>query len=114
MTVNVPFDDDMIQFFVSPWWVKNDNPAGSVRQGDLVYVFAPHVDQVPATLRMAGRETPTDHSTGLYEIKPLDVSQRLKPTALPVAAMPLYQDEVIVYTEPKGGQPSSYLQAGPR
>ena len=88
------YPDDCIQSLVDPetWWISNAE--NRVVKGSLNYAFVPHVDQTPYTFTMKGRTQPTEHDKADVVISPLKVDQPLKQIDLPVAAMPLYKEEV--------------------
>lgn len=88
------YPEDSLQSIVapSPWWRANES--NKLCRGALVFSFAPHVDQVPYTFEPIGRKTATEHDSAIVSVSPLKVSQPLKTTALPVAAMTLHEGEV--------------------
>jgi len=86
--------EDSIQFAlsISPWW-EIDEKFGYQR-GRLVETFIPHVGQLPYTLVPTGRAEPTEHKYAKVKIEPLRVSDPHSSTKLPIAAMPLYGNEI--------------------
>lgn len=88
------FPDDCVQSIVGgqSWWVKDDTQR--VSRGALLFAFAPHVDQLPYAFEPVGRTEATRHDSAIVKVTPLRVDQPLRPTALPVAAMPLHEGEV--------------------
>ena len=88
------FPDDSLQSLISPsdWWVKNQN--SMLCRGALIFAFVPHVDQTPYTFDPIGRTQATQHNSATVHVSPLKVNQPLKQTNLPVAAMPLNNNEV--------------------
>jgi len=86
--------EDSIQFTlgISPWW-EIDEKFGYQR-GRLVEAFIPHVGQLPYTLAPTGRAKPTEHKYAEVKIEPLRASDSHTSTKLPIAAMPLYGNEV--------------------
>lgn len=88
------YPDDCIQSIKDPnnWWVPNN--IGTLCRGALIFAFVPHFDQVPYTFEPIGRTQPTDYNHANIKVTPLKVDQPLKQVNLPVAAMPLYREEV--------------------
>ncbi len=86
--------DDSIQGFLAPtpWW---ESISGSdFCRGRLIKAFLPHVDQVPSTLTLIGRTTPTEHTQANYTLEPMRIKGHVKKQSLPVAACPVYGNEV--------------------
>lgn len=88
------YSDDCIQSIIAPddWWVKYDT--NKICRGALIYTFIPHVDQLPYTFEPIGRSKAEQHDRAEVNVKPLKVGEVLKQAELPVAAMPLYGNEV--------------------
>jgi len=76
----------------SKWWVKHE--ANSLCRGALIQAFVPHVDQTPYGFELVGRNSADKHDTAIVKVGPIKVDQPLKPTSLPVAAMPLNGGEI--------------------
>ncbi|WP_108124564.1 hypothetical protein [Saccharospirillum mangrovi] len=74
------------------WWVEQDSPHAC--RGALVYTFINHFDQAPYTFTPVGRSQPTEHRHAVVEVAPLKIGERLKRDRLPVAGMPVHDDEV--------------------
>jgi hypothetical protein len=88
------YPDDCLQSIVggNEWWQANTEKR--IFRGALVFAFVPHFDQVPYCFELKGRVDPTSHDEAVFRVSPLSVNAPLKPTALPVAAMPLHKGEV--------------------
>jgi hypothetical protein len=88
------FPDDCLQSVVGAdkWWDANTEK--KVCRGALIWAFVPHVDQIPYCFEPMGRVDPTRHDDAVLRVSPLSANAPLKPTALPVAAMPLHPGEV--------------------
>ncbi len=86
------YPEDSLQYMLEPWWIE-DKSFGFNR-GRLMKAFLPHVDQVPKTITTIGRTEPTVHNKANYQIEPLRIKQPHRKPTLPVAAMPLYSNEV--------------------
>lgn len=88
------YPEDSVQSIIEPdpWWVNNAQ--GKICRGSIIFAFIPHVDQVPYTFEPIGRNDPREHETAEVKVEPLKVSQPLRQTDLPVAAMTLYHGEV--------------------
>ncbi len=88
------YPENSLQYMIEPskWWVE-DKTFGFNR-GRLIRAFLPHVDQTPKTITTTGRTEPTVHDKANYQIEPLRIKQPPKKSTLPVAAMPLYSNEV--------------------
>ena len=88
------YPDDSLQNIVSngSWWEETKET--KLARGDLVFAFIPHVDQTPYVFTPVGRDIPTEHSRALVKVEPLKVGAPLKQYDLPVAAMPLFKNEV--------------------
>lgn len=99
-----------LQRYIDPWWTKYEG--GTLRRGQLVYVFAPHVDQVPLTLNAEGRAEPTQHDRALVRLEPLRVHQPPPSVSkLPVAALPHREGEVYAVYRAKR-RPALVLSTG--
>lgn len=90
MMMNYP--DICPQALIEPWWEECDED--DFRPGKLVRAFLPHVDQNPYTLEPIGRDEPTEHQTGIVNIKSFKIGDTPLKKGLPVAAMPLYGNEM--------------------
>ena len=88
------YPEDCVQSIVgsADWWITNDKE--ELCRGALVFVFVPHVDQVPYTFEPIGRTEADQHDSAEVRVAPLRVNQPLKKTDLPIAAMPLHSGEV--------------------
>lgn len=96
------YPDDCVQSVIAnpdQWWVENAD--GKLRRGSLIFAFAPHVDQTPYGFEPIGRNKADEHSEARLKVSPLKVDQPLKQTELPVAAMPLYGNEIWVANRAK-------------
>ena len=93
MTPNYP--EICQQTLIEPWW--EEYTGNEYRPGRLVWAHLPHADQVPYTLIPEGRhEDPTDHKTGRVKIKPFSIGDPVKKRDdLPLAAMPVYEGEIL-------------------
>jgi len=89
------FPDDSIQASIdpSPWWIKQETK--QLERGCLVAAFVPHVDQVPYTVIPKGRKQADEHGTAEVEIKPLEIKKPRRYSSLPVAAMPIFDNEIL-------------------
>lgn len=80
------------QALIDSWW--EEYKGNEYKPGRLVKAYLPHADQVPYTLVPIGRtDDPTDHETGRVEIKAFTIGDPVKKNNLPVAALPLYENE---------------------
>lgn len=86
------YPDDCIQSYIGTWWVEDDTP--QLARGRLVWAFVPHVDQQPFTLTPVGRAEPTSHDKVTVKIEPLRARADRPAPQLPIAALPLVQNEV--------------------
>ncbi len=86
------YPDDSIQSMMKDWWVE-DNSFDYCR-GRLLWAFLPHVDQIPKQMIATGRTEPTDHVHANIRIEPLRIKQARKKSAMPVAALPAYGNEI--------------------
>ena len=87
------YPDDCLQSIIPDnWWIESDS--NELSRGSLILAFVPHVDQIPYTIEPIGRAEPTQHNSALVKIAPLRISHSRRRPELPVAAMPLYDDEV--------------------
>lgn len=89
------FPDDSIQASIapSPWWIKHEE--NQLERGCLVAAFIPHVDQIPYTIIPKGRKQAEEHGTAEVEIKPLEIKKPRHYSSLPVAAMPIFDNEIL-------------------
>ena len=89
------YPEDSIQASIDPslWWVKEESP--KLERGSLVSAFVPHVDQIPYTIVPKGRKKADEHETADVEIKPLEINKPRRYSSLPVAAMPLFGNEIL-------------------
>jgi len=86
--------DDSVQSLVATgnWWVTQSETK-PVR-GSLIFAFVPHFDQRPYAFEPIGRSDPRSHDSARVRVQPIAVDQPLKPSNLPVAAMPLGNNEI--------------------
>jgi len=90
MTLKYP--DICQQAVIKPWWEEYSGI--EYRPGRLIWAYLPHTDQVPYALIPLGRsEDPKDHETARVKIKSFSVGDPVRRKDLPVAALPLYDDE---------------------
>ncbi len=87
------YPKDTIQAYVDPWWEIDETPG--LKRGRLIRGFLPHVSQVPMVLTPIGRSDPTNHERIDYRIEPLKAVKYPKLPCLPVAALPLFEGEVL-------------------
>jgi hypothetical protein len=85
--------EDSIQAYVAPWWEVDETPG--LKRGRLIRGFLPHVFQVPMVLIPIGRSDPTNHERMDYRLEPLKAGKYPKLPRLPVAALPLFEGEVL-------------------
>lgn len=107
------YPDDSIQGVLdpTPWWTPD--AALTLKRGQLIWAFVPHVSQVPTGLFIQGRAAdPTDHKKALFELGPLRIDHNPTATAgLPVPAAPSHPGEVLaVYRAKK--RPAIVLSTG--
>jgi hypothetical protein len=88
------YPDDCLQSIISPtdWWIKNEER--ELCRGALLISLLPHFDQIPYGFEPIGRTNSEQHVSANIKVAPLKVNQPLKQTSLPVAAMPLFGNEV--------------------
>ncbi len=87
------YPEDTIQTYVDPWWEIDETPG--LKRGRLIRGFLPHVSQVPMVLTPIGRSDPTNHERMDYRLEPLKAVKYPKLPRLPVAALPLFEGEVL-------------------
>ena len=89
------YPDDSIQASIdpSPWWIKHEEKC--LERGCLVAAFVPHIDQIPYTVIPKGRKQAEEHGTAEVEIKPLEIKKPRRYSSLPVAAMPIFDNEIL-------------------
>jgi hypothetical protein len=87
------YPEDTIQAYVDPWWEIDETPG--LKRGRLIRGFLPHVSQVPMVLIPIGRSDPTNHERMDYRLEPLKAVKYPKLPRLPVAALPLFEGEVL-------------------
>jgi hypothetical protein len=87
------YPEDAIQAFVTQWWEKDESPG--LKRGRLIWGFIPHVPQVPMILNPIGRSDPTDHQRMNFKLEPLKAVRYPKLPRLPVAALPLFDGEML-------------------
>jgi hypothetical protein len=86
--------NDSLQSLVGSWWTEDaDKP--KLCRGRLIWAFVPYVDQEPRTLTLEGRVSPDDHHHGVFKIDPLRMSQQRTAPKVPIAALPLNDDEIL-------------------
>ena len=82
------------QQLVEPWWEEYSGE--DFKPGRLVYAFLPHVDQTPLRIEPVGRKDPTDHVSGFINVKRFRIGDPIiKKNDLPLAAMPVYDNETL-------------------
>lgn len=86
------YPDDSVQYMIDDWWIEDDS-FGYYR-GRLIKAFLPHTSQIPKKLTAIGRSEPTDHVHANYLVEPLRIHQPQKKPKIPVAALPVYENEV--------------------
>jgi len=86
------YPEDSVQFMLDEWWVE-DSAFGYCR-GRLIKAFLPHIDQIPKQLTATGRYEATDHRHAYFSIQPLRIGQPQRKTSIPVAALPLFGNEI--------------------
>ncbi|MBU0992138.1 MAG: hypothetical protein KJ737_06555 [Proteobacteria bacterium] len=92
--------NNSIQELADPWWIVDDKK--DFRRGRLVRVFIPHVNKIPKTLEITGRNEPTCHNKIDYITKPLRINSPPKLPPTPAAAFPVFDKEVLaVYNAKK-------------
>ncbi|MBU0990942.1 MAG: hypothetical protein KJ737_00495 [Proteobacteria bacterium] len=90
MTPNYP--DVSPQNLIEPWWIEHSDD--DFKPGKLIWAFLPHVEQIPYTLEPIGRDEPTEHTTGKVQIKRFEISSPPIKKNLPLAAMPVFKNEM--------------------
>jgi hypothetical protein len=93
------YPEDSVQDIIGEWWIED--PSFGYHRGRLIRAFLPHVDQIPYQLIPTGRPDPTDHTRSHYTIKPLSIKQSRKRSTLPVAALPVFGNEVLIASRAK-------------
>jgi hypothetical protein len=91
MTLKYP--DICPQNLVEPWW--EEDTSDSFKSGRLVWAFLPHVDQVPYKVEPVGRDEPKEHQTGIMSVKRFKIGAPARKKDLPVAAMPVFDKEML-------------------
>lgn len=88
------YPDDSVQSLVAEgrWWEATEEKEPS--RGSLIFAFAPHVDQVPYTIKEVARAKAKEHNTGIIDIAPLEMKRPRRREDLPVAAMSLAANEL--------------------
>jgi len=84
--------EDSVQNMIEEWWVEDDS--FGYDRGRLINVFLPHIGQIPKKLVAAGRPEATDHIHADFRIEPLRIKGSQKKSAIPVAALPAFENEV--------------------
>lgn len=105
------YPSDCVQSYIddASWWEKDDGK--TLCRGRLVWVFAPHVDQIPMSLVPEGRTVATEHQTANFRIETLRIKDAARTTKLPVAALAHYPGEsYTVYRSKK--RPALVFSAG--
>lgn len=107
------YPEDSVQFMLHPsqWW--DEDETHDYGRGRLVKAFIPHVDQVPKTLTAIGRSEPTDHAHAHVKIEPFRIRTHRKIPGLPVAALPLYDNEVHTVYQAKKRPALIICEGGP-
>lgn len=85
------YHEDAIQSYVGAWW--ECRPHSDYQRGELIWCFVPHVHQTPWSLIPVGRNNPTSHHSATFMLEQTSIKRPVKPTPLPVAAMPVYPGE---------------------
>ncbi|MDM8517833.1 hypothetical protein QUF76_16680 [Desulfobacterales bacterium HSG16] len=93
------YPENVIQTMPEEWWIEDPSP--SICRGRLIKAFLPHVDQIPKQLIASGRSTATDHMQANFKIKPLSVKRPPEKSSLPVAALPVFDNEVNIISRAK-------------
>lgn len=94
------YPEECAQSFVDgDWWVEADPK--EVRRGQLLRAFVPHVSQIPMTLTVVDRAEARDHSRALHKLGPLRIQDRRQATPLPIAALPLSENEILTVYKAK-------------
>lgn len=91
MTPNYP--DICPQNLIEPWWEEDQGE--DFKTGRLVWAFLPHVDQIPYRIEPVGRNEPTEHRNGIVNITRFKIGDSVKKKDLPVAAMPVFDNEML-------------------
>ena len=86
------YPEDCLQSVTDEWWIKNESK--QLSRGRLIWCFVPHVDQIPFGFEPIGRTCATEHDHADMMVMPLKANQPLKKTDLPVAGLPLHENEV--------------------
>ncbi|MDM8552807.1 hypothetical protein QUF72_22190 [Desulfobacterales bacterium HSG2] len=84
--------EDSVQNMIEEWWVEDDS--FEYDRGRLINVFLPHIGQIPKKLVAGGRPEATDHIHADFMIEPLRIKESQKKSAIPVAALPAFENEV--------------------
>ncbi len=86
------YPEDSVRYTTEDW--RTEDGSFDYCRGRLIKAFLPRVDQVPKQLVATGRAEPTDHVRANFRIEPLRIEQPRKKTALPVAALPAFENEI--------------------
>lgn len=87
------YPDICPQTLIDPWW--DEDPGEDFKAGRLVWAFLPHVDQTPYALEPVGRDEPTNHNSAQVRVKRFTIGEPPRKKDLPVAAMPVYDKEML-------------------
>ena len=86
------YPDDSVQSILDHWWVEDIS--SEYCRGRLIKAFLPHTDQIPKQLIATGRSEPTEHGHANFSIEPLRIKQPQKKPMIPVAALPVFGNEI--------------------
>ncbi len=86
------YNEDSIQFYYEPWWVKDEKY--TFQSGRLIKAYLPYIHLIPLRLVVTGRTETTEHGFANYEIKPFSVKKDIRRKGLPVAGLPLHPKEI--------------------
>lgn len=85
---------------IEPWWTEDDGK--TLCRGRLILANLPFVMSEQATLKVTGRNNPTEHTTALYEISsPFRMNEVREASKLPVAGLPKFHNEVYLVQRAK-------------
>jgi hypothetical protein len=97
---NLKYPENSIQAFVDQWWIIDNDK--SYERGRLIQAYLPHIDQISYQLIATGRKEPTDHHCAHVKIEPLNIKKKPpKKSILPVAALPIYKNEIFLVNRAK-------------
>lgn len=94
------YPEDSVQNMIEEWWVEDHT--FEYHRGRLINVFLPLMGQIPKKLAVTGDPEGTDHSHADFTIEPLRIKEAHKKPAIPVAAIPTFENEVnVIYRAKK-------------